>query len=58
MSEKFIARQRMEIKDKERRVEIAAMLFAEGYAVRPVEVKLASGRCTKKYYVEYWKEEA
>ena len=56
MSDKAIVRQRMEIKDKQRRIDIASDLFAEGYTVRPVEVKPA-GKNIKKYYVEYWKED-
>lgn len=54
MSE-MIVRQRIEIKDKEKRVEMAAVLFAEGYTVREVAVKPA-GKNVKKYYLEYWKE--
>lgn len=56
MSERAVVRQRMEIKDKQRRIDVASSLFAEGYTVRPVEVKPA-GKNVKKYFVEYWKEE-
>lgn len=56
MNERATVRQRMEIKDKQRRIVVASSLFAEGYTVRPVEVKPA-GKNQKKYYIEYWKEE-
>lgn len=55
MGDKMIVRNRIEIKDKQKRIEIASVLFAEGYAVREVAVKPA-GKNTKIYYVEYWKE--
>lgn len=56
MSERAIVRQRMEIKDKQRRIDVASSLVAEGYTVRLLEVKPAN-KNQKKYYVEYWKEE-
>ena len=56
MSDMAIVRSRLEIKDKQKRIEIASILFAEGYTVREVTVKPVSGKGTKKYYVEYWKE--
>lgn len=52
----MIVRQRIEVKDKEKRVELASILFAEGYTVREVAVRPAN-KNVKKYYVEYWKEE-
>lgn len=56
MSDKTIVRQCMEIKDKQKRIDMASILFAEGYAVRELAVKPVGGKGTKKYYVEYWKE--
>lgn len=51
-----IVRQRAEVKDKQKRIEMASILFAEGYTVREITVK-PSNKNVKKYYVEYWKEE-
>lgn len=56
MSERAIVRQRMEIKDKQERLQVASVLIGNGYTVREVAVKPV-GKNQKKYYVEYWKEE-
>lgn len=57
MSERAIVRQRAEIKDKQERLQVISILAGNGYTVREVAVKPVSGKGTKKYFVEYWKEE-
>ena len=54
MNDKAIVRQRIEIKDKQERLQVISILAGNGYTVR--EVKPA-GKNVKKYFVEYWKEE-
>lgn len=56
MSERAIARQRIEIKDKQERLQVISILAGNGYTVREAAVKPA-GKNVKKYFVEYWKEE-
>lgn len=56
MSERAIVRQRMEIKDREERLQVASVLIGNGYTVREVAVKPSKSNI-KKYYIEYYKEE-
>lgn len=56
MSDKAIVRQRMEIKDREERLQVASILVGNGYTVREVTVKPSKSNL-KKYYIEYYKEE-
>ena len=52
MSERAIVRQRMEIKDREERLQVASVLIGNGYTVREVAVKPSKSNI-KKYYIEY-----
>ncbi len=56
MSERAITRQRIEIKDKQERLQVISILAGNGYTVREAAVKPV-GKNVKKYFVEYWKEE-
>lgn len=56
MSDKAIVRQRIEIKDKQERLQVISILAGNGYTVREIAVKPAN-KNIKKYYVEFWKEE-
>ena len=56
MSDKAIVRQRMEIKDRDERLQVASVLIGNGYTVREVAVKSSKSNL-KKYYLEYYKED-
>ena len=56
MNDKAIVRQRIEIKDKQERLQVISILAGNGYTVREAAVNPA-GKNVKKYFVEYWKEE-